>query len=92
MLVTAEDVAEGKPDPEGYRLAAEKLGVRAEHCVVIEDAPAGVRSGRTAGAAVIAVTTTHSASALDEADAVVSTLHEIGVQPGILNTHHPPKK
>lgn len=57
-LVTATDVKHGKPDPEPYLKGAQILGVPAGDCIVIEDAPAGVRAGRAAGARVIAVRTT----------------------------------
>ncbi|WP_436761465.1 HAD-IA family hydrolase [Streptosporangium sp. V21-05] len=55
VLVTADDVAQGKPDPACYRLGAELLGVDARHCLVVEDAPAGVRAGRAAGMTVAGV-------------------------------------
>jgi mannitol-1-/sugar-/sorbitol-6-phosphatase len=55
VLVTAEDVVRGKPDPEGYLTAAKALGVPAEGCVVIEDAPSGARAGLAAGMRVIGV-------------------------------------
>lgn len=87
VLVTAEAVATGKPDPEGYRLAAQRLGVTAERCVVVEDAPAGIRAGRAAGATVVAVTTTHPAEELAEADLVVPSLREIAIRPGVLTIH-----
>lgn len=48
VLVTAGDVREGKPHPEGYLAAAQRLGVPAEQCVVVEDAPAGIRAARAA--------------------------------------------
>lgn len=51
VLVTAESVANGKPDPEGYRLAAHQLGVDPERCVVIEDAPPGIHAGKEIGRA-----------------------------------------
>jgi sugar-phosphatase len=54
-LVTTEDVRAGKPDPEGYLLAATRLGVEPAACVVLEDAPAGVSAGRAADMAVLAV-------------------------------------
>lgn len=57
-LITADDVSRGKPDPEPYVAGAAALGCEPEDCVVIEDAPAGVRAGRAAGARVIAVQTT----------------------------------
>ncbi len=52
VLVTVEDVRRGKPDPEGYLVAAGRLGVAPQRCLVVEDAPAGVAAGRAAGAAV----------------------------------------
>jgi len=71
VLVSAEDVARGKPDPEGFTRAAAALGVRSADCVVVEDSPAGVVAGRAAGAYVVAITTTHRASDLGGADAVI---------------------
>lgn len=71
-LVTAEDVEEGKPDPAGYRLGAERLGlahVAPEQVVVFEDAPAGVRAGKNAGFRVVALATTHRVEQLREAGA-----------------------
>lgn len=56
VMVTAEDVAHGKPDPEGYQTAARLLGTNAESCLVFEDAPAGIEAGKRAGADVIAIT------------------------------------
>lgn len=55
VVVTADHVARGKPDPEPYLRAAEKLSVPIEHCVVFEDAPAGIRSALAAGARPIVV-------------------------------------
>jgi HAD superfamily hydrolase (TIGR01509 family) len=55
LLVTIDDVRHGKPDPEGYLLAARKLGVDPRRCLVVEDAEAGVSAGRAAGAAVAAL-------------------------------------
>ena len=55
LLVTVEDVQAGKPDPEGYLLAARKLGADPRRCLVVEDAEAGVRAGRAAGAMVAAL-------------------------------------
>ena len=49
LLVTTDDISRGKPDPEGYLLAAAKLGVAPERCLVVEDAPAGVAAGAAAG-------------------------------------------
>ncbi len=55
LLVTIDDVRHGKPDPEGYLLAARKLGADPRRCLVVEDAEAGVRAGRAAGAVVAAL-------------------------------------
>ena len=56
VLITAEDVARGKPDPAGYRLAAERLGVAAADCLVFEDAEAGIAAGEAAGCDIRIVT------------------------------------
>lgn len=52
VLVTTDDIPRGKPDPAGYLLAAELLGVRARDCLVVEDTEAGLAAGRAAGARV----------------------------------------
>lgn len=77
--VTSEAIARGKPAPDGYLLAAERLGVSPLDCLVIEDTPPGIAAGKAAGAQVIAVTTTHRPSELQEADAVVSDLRPVRV-------------
>ena len=59
VLVTAEDVTRGKPAPDCFLLAAERLGQRIEDCLVFEDAPAGIKAAEAAGAAVVMVTATH---------------------------------
>lgn len=69
VLVTADRVAHGKPDPEGYRLAATELGVDPAHAVAFEDAPAGIAAAKAAGARVIGITTTHPREELLEAGA-----------------------
>ncbi len=55
LFVSAEDVKQGKPSPEGYLLAAEKLGVSIQECVVFEDAEAGVLAARRANAQIVIV-------------------------------------
>ncbi|MES9524206.1 HAD family hydrolase [Streptomyces capoamus] len=77
-LVSADDVTRGKPDPEPYLLAARQLGVDPARCVVFEDAPAGLRAGRAAGMATVALATTHRAEELD-ADLVVRDLSALSV-------------
>jgi len=79
ILVSADDVVKGKPDPEPYLKAAELLRVKAEHCVVIEDAPAGIRAGRAGGMKVIGLASTYPPGELSEADLVVKTLAQIKV-------------
>lgn len=59
VLITAEDIPKGKPDPACYQLAASQLGYLAEDCLVFEDATAGIQAGEAARAAVIVITATH---------------------------------
>ncbi len=81
VMVTAGDVMNGKPHPEPYLKGAELLGVNPAECLVIEDAPAGIRSAHAGGMKVIALASTYPASALSEADAVVQKLKQIQVAP-----------
>ncbi len=60
LMVGAEDVERGKPAPDCFLLAAERLGVRAAACLVFEDAPAGIAAADAAGAAVVVITATHA--------------------------------
>jgi mannitol-1-/sugar-/sorbitol-6-phosphatase len=59
VMVTAEDVTRGKPDPEGYQLSAARLGVPVEQCLIFEDAAAGIDAAVRASATVLVVTETH---------------------------------
>jgi mannitol-1-/sugar-/sorbitol-6-phosphatase len=68
-IVTCDDVQHGKPDPEPYLKGASLLGVPAPKCLVFEDAPAGIRAGKAAGALVVAFRTTAPDSELEEAGA-----------------------
>jgi sugar-phosphatase len=79
VMVTADDVANGKPHPEPYLKGAQLLGINPLECLVIEDAPAGIRSAHAAGMKVIGLASTYPASALHEADAVVEKLKQIQV-------------
>jgi mannitol-1-/sugar-/sorbitol-6-phosphatase len=63
-LVTASDIRNGKPDPEPYIKGAEAIHLTPQDCVVLEDAPSGTRSGKAAGARVLAVRTTTDDQAL----------------------------
>lgn len=68
-LITANDIEHGKPHPDPYLKAASILGFVAAECVVVEDVPAGILSGKAAGARVIALGTTTGEPALREAGA-----------------------
>lgn len=72
--ITAEDIMHSKPSPEGYLKAARSLGVMPADCVIIEDAPSGVKAAKNAKITCIAVTNTHSAMELAEANIVVEDL------------------
>jgi sugar-phosphatase len=80
VLISADEVIKGKPDPQPYLKAAQVAGFVASECLVIEDAPAGIQSAHAAGMKVIAITSTYAAEALNIADAVVSTLRQIQVE------------
>jgi sugar-phosphatase len=77
VVVHADDVAHGKPDPEGYLTAARRLGVEPAAALVVEDSPPGIEAGRAAGAATVGVTSTHEAAELSAADVVIGTLEEL---------------
>lgn len=59
VMITAEDVKAGKPDPAGYLLAAKRLGLEAHDCLIFEDATVGIQAAEAAGAALMIITTTH---------------------------------
>lgn len=75
--VTGADVSRGKPDPEVFLLAAERMGLPPGRCLVVEDAPAGVEAAYRGGMAVIALAGSHEDQALESADCVVQQLDEI---------------
>jgi sugar-phosphatase len=80
-LVTSNDITNGKPHPDPYLKGASKLGFSPADCVVVEDVPAGVRSGKAAGAKVIAFTTTIESAVLRQsgADWVLQSCADIGL-------------
>jgi glycerol 3-phosphatase-1 len=83
VLVTAEDVELGKPDPRCYLLGRKKLNLEnSSSLVVLEDAPSGIKAGKAAGFTVIALTTTHKLEQLQEAgaDVIVEDLRSISVK------------
>jgi mannitol-1-/sugar-/sorbitol-6-phosphatase len=79
ILITADDVRHGKPDPEPYRRGAELLKASPADCVAFEDAPAGIRSAHAAGMKVISMPTTYPASELHEADVIIAGLGSLQV-------------
>ena len=82
VFVTADDVQQGKPDPEPYLVGAKRLGVAVERCVVIEDAPAGIVAGKRAGMQVIGIASTHARNELLEhgADFVIGKLINLNIR------------
>ena len=80
VLVTSEDVSQGKPAPDGYRLGAKRLGLDPAACLVFEDAPAGIAAARGAGARVIAITTMLVAKDLVGADSTIPDFTAIQVR------------
>jgi beta-phosphoglucomutase family hydrolase len=76
-VVSGRDVTESKPSAQIYLLAAGRLGVKPEDCVVVEDSPFGIQGAKSAGMKCLAVATTHTRQELEAADRVVNSLEEI---------------
>jgi beta-phosphoglucomutase family hydrolase len=76
-LVSGRDVSRGKPDPEGFLLAAKRLGVEPGSCVIVEDAIDGVRAAKAAGMKCVAVANTHPRESLSAADLTVDSLEAV---------------
>lgn len=76
VLVSVDSISRGKPDPEPYLYAAQRLQISPSRCTVFEDAPAGVAAGKAAGMRVVALTTTVGAEELAGADCIVRDLAE----------------
>ena len=79
-VVSGDDITRGKPDPQVFSVAADRLGLDPRRCVVIEDAPVGVCAARAAGARVIAVLLYHPADAFLEADLTVEHLADLELE------------
>jgi len=79
LIIAAEDVSKGKPDPQVFLLAARRLNLAPAQCIVFEDALAGIQAAKAGGMKVVAVTTTHPASELTEADLVVDRLDALSI-------------
>lgn len=82
IMVCADEVARGKPEPDGYLAAASQLGVAPGDCVVVEDAPAGIAAAVAARMRVIAIETTHDPSELRGANAFAGTVGALQVRVG----------
>ncbi len=80
-FVSGDEVRRGKPDPEVFLLAAERLGVPPARCVVLEDAPAGLEAARAGGMRAVGLATTHPAERLPRfADLVVASLGQLSAE------------
>ena len=73
------EVAEGKPSPQVFLLAAKRLGAEPINCLVIEDAVAGIAAAKKAGMKCVAVTNSHHRNSLKEADLIVDTLESVSL-------------
>ena len=84
-IVAAQDVARGKPDPEGYRLALSRLTdlthrqLAPTRTWIVEDSPAGIAAGKAAGMKALAVTTSYEAASLSQADRIVRSLADVSL-------------
>ena len=86
VVVGAEDAQRGKPDPEGFLVAAERLRVPPTECVVLEDAPEGIEGAKAAGMRCIGVSTTRPPERLGGADIVVERLDDPLVEAFLLGS------
>lgn len=80
VIVTGEEVNKSKPAPDIFIKAAEKLQLLQSECLVIEDAANGVRAAKDAGMKCVAITTTHTADLLRQADLVIDSYEELDFQ------------
>jgi beta-phosphoglucomutase len=80
-IVTGQDVTRGKPDPQVFLIAAEKLAVDPAHCIVVEDAVPGIEAAKRAGMKAVALTGTATREQLSQADRIVDSLRELGAGP-----------
>jgi len=81
-IVGGDSVTRGKPDPEGYLRGAALLTRSPHECLVVEDAPAGICAGRSAGSQVLAVASSHDLEELWQADWIVASLDQIQLSIG----------
>lgn len=89
VMVTAEDVSAGKPDPAGYRLAARRLGVEVTDCLIFEDATVGILAAEAAGADLLIITSTHEHS-IETSHATMVSYESVNAQldpTGLIRLH-----
>jgi len=79
VIITAEDVKNGKPAPDVFLIAAEQLQLKSEDCIVIEDAPVGIEAAKRANMKSIALTTTHAKEELNNANLIAKDLSDINI-------------
>jgi sugar-phosphatase len=80
VMICAEDISRGKPDPEGYLAAADRLGFSRANCVVVEDTPPGIEAAKAGGMRAIGIATTYPSERLVGADLVVERLADLSVE------------
>ena len=80
VIITAEDVKIGKPAPDVFLIIAKRLNINPEYCLVIEDAPVGIKAAKEANMCSIALTTTHTKDELFDADFIANDLSEVKVE------------
>jgi sugar-phosphatase len=88
LILTAEDWERGKPDPEPYLMAADRLGAKPSECLVLEDSPPGVQSGVAAGIPVIAILTSYTRDELPGAAAYLPSLVDLATTVTALGLGH----
>jgi|SRR5580698_2960254 mannitol-1-/sugar-/sorbitol-6-phosphatase len=79
-MITADDIINGKPDPEPYLKGARLLGFKPENCMVFEDSPPGIRAAKSAGATIVSFPTTYPVDTLSEADFVTDSFRSVKVE------------
>lgn len=85
VVVTADDVKNGKPDPEGYVKALKEINETTQskidpgQCIVIEDSQWGIKAAKQAGMRIIAVTNSYPATELDDADLTIDSVSELKI-------------
>lgn len=79
-VVCGDEIDRGKPDPQVFIVAAERLGIEPARCVVVEDAPVGIAAAQAAGARTVAVLLYHPAESFDQTDCIVRRLTDLSVE------------